>query len=283
MEWWQSLVLGLVEGVTEYLPVSSTGHLLLAEGALGLKSGDALEAFTICIQGGAILAVLGLYWRRIGEMLFGLLGKNPEGRRLFICLVVAFLPAAIIGVKFAKHIKHYLFIGGPWGLWPTVMAWIAGGLAIYLVCKIRRGSSHDPHAGIALSGLTWKMALIIGLFQCVSMWPGTSRSLVTIFGGLFVGLSMASCVEFSFLLGLITLSAATAKDGLDHGKEMLHLFGPVTILVGLVAAWISAVIAVKWMVAYLNRHGLQIFGHYRIALGIVVGALILYGVLPGVK
>ena len=278
MEWWQALVLGIVEGLTEYLPVSSTGHLLLAERAMGIPGGVAADSFAICIQAGAILAVLGLYWRRVHQMILGVLGRNPEGRNLLICLFVAFLPAVVAGLALEKPIKKYLFGGEAWGLWPTVAAWIIGGIAILAVPKFRREADSS---GTSLASITWKMALVIGLWQCVAMWPGTSRSLVTILGGLLVGMRLSAAVEFSFLLGVVTLSAATAKDGLQYGDEMAREFGAPMILLGMVAAWISAVFAVKWMVAYLNRHGLGVFGYYRIALGIVVAGLILSGWFAG--
>ena len=121
------------------------------------------------------------------------------------------------------------------------------------------------------------MAVVVGLIQCIAMWPGVSRSLVTIVGGVLVGLSLSAAVEFSFLLGLLTLSAATVYDGLKYGKEMVQSFGLLALFVGFLGAWVSAVLAVKWMVAYLKNHGMQIFGYYRITLGLVVTVLILGG------
>ncbi len=277
MEWWQSLVLGLVEGLTEYLPVSSTGHLLLAQRAMGIASSDSADAFAICIQAGAILAVLGLYFARVRQMAMGMLGRDPAGFRLSMNIVAAFLPAAFVGFILEKPIKKYLFGGDAWGLWPTVSAWLVGGIAILAVSwwVAARKDSLKPRMG--LDGLTWKLAVVIGLVQCLAMWPGTSRSLVTIAGGLLVGLSLPAAVEFSFLLGVVTLSAATAYDGLKYGREMLETFGPSSLVIGFVAAWISAVLAVKWMVGYLNRNGMEVFGYYRIALALVVAALLWSG------
>ncbi len=279
MEWWQAVVLGIVEGLTEYLPVSSTGHLILTQRALGITSDASADAFAICIQFGAILAVLGIYFGRVRQMAEGWLGRNPEGFRLGLNVLVAFLPAAVIGLLLEEKIKTYLFGGDAWGLWPTIAAWFVGGIVILIVAWKRDRSSNTISARITLAELTWKCAVVIGLIQCLAMWPGVSRSLVTILGGLAVGLSLASAVEFSFLLGLLTLTAATAYDGLKHGSEMLEQFGPIPIILGLIAAWISAFIAVKWMVDYLNRHSLAVFGYYRIALSIVVTALILTGLL----
>lgn len=279
MEWWQAFILGIVEGLTEYLPVSSTGHLLLAQRAMGIEGSVASDAFAICIQFGAILAVLGLYFHRVRQMAEGALGRNPEGFRLATSVVVAFMPAAVIGLTLEKPIKTYLFAGDAFGLWPTVIAWFVGGVAILAVSWWNRSRPASTVAASGVADITWKMALIIGFIQCIAMWPGTSRSLVTIVGGLLVGLSLPAAVEFSFLLGLLTLTAATAYDGLKYGSEMLEVFGIEALLIGLVASWISAVLAVKWMVGYLNKHGLSIFGYYRIALALVVAGLILAGVL----
>ena len=281
----QAAVLGVVEGLTEYLPVSSTGHLLLAERVLGIGTDPSLsveqrgqikeasDAYTICIQIGAIIAVLGLYFRRVKQMVLGLMGRDSEGRTLLINVVAGFLPAAVIGLLFNKLIKSYLF-----GPWPVVVAWFVGGVAILVVSRWnqqRDGSSSQQ--GKSILDLTWQMALLIGLIQCVAMWPGVSRSLVTIVGGMLVGLSLSAAVEFSFLLGLITLSAATAYDALKHGELMLQTFDGMSLLVGVVFAFIAALVSVKWMVGYLNRHGLAIFGYYRVVLALVVGAFLMIG------
>ncbi len=267
----QALILGLVEGITEYLPVSSTGHLLLAQRFMGIASSDAADAFAICIQAGAILAVLGLYHRRVSQMALGVVGRNDEGRKLAYNILSAFLPAAILGFILEKTIKKYLFGGDEWGLWPVVGAWLVGGIAILIVSRFRRNVRTDAKT-FGLDSLTVKMAVIIGVAQCLAMWPGVSRSLVTILGGLLVGLSLPAAVEFSFLLGVLTLSAATAYDFLKHGREMIETFGAMPLVAGFIAAWLSAMLAVKWMVGYLNKNGLEIFGWYRIVLALVAAA-----------
>jgi undecaprenyl-diphosphatase len=277
MTWWQAVILGIVEGITEYLPVSSTGHLLLAQRAMGIPQSTTADAFAICIQAGAIVAVLGLYFTRVRQMALGALGRNPEGLRLAICVVTAFLPAVAAGLLLEKPIKKYLFGGDAWGLWPVVLAWFVGGIAILAVSHWKAKNAPSSKSALSLESLTWRMALVIGLIQCVAMWPGVSRSLVTIVGGVLVGLSLPAAVEFAFLLGVVTLGAATAYDGLKHGKEMLEAFGPLPLFLGFLSAWISAVLAVKWMVAYLNKNGMQIFGYYRIALALVITALLLGG------
>ncbi len=282
----EAMVLGVVEGLTEYLPVSSTGHLLLAERAMGIgeapaasaaqqdRTAKATDAYTICIQVGAILAVLGLYFRRVKQMLRGLVGNDAEGRRLLVNVAAGFMPAAVIGLAFNKLIKSYLF-----GTWPVVAAWFVGGLAILAVSWWRKWQGRPREEGLPLAELTWKMALVIGFAQCIAMWPGVSRSLVTIVGGVLVGLSLSAAVEFSFLLGLVTLSAATAYDALKHGQIMLQTFDPIALGVGIIFAFVAAVLSVKWMVGYLNRHGLVLFGYYRVLLALVVGALLITGSL----
>ena len=276
MDIFQAFILGLVEGLTEYLPVSSTGHLLLAQRLMGIASSEVSDAFAICIQAGAILAVLGLYRARVAQMLSGLVGGNPEGRRLAFNLVAAFIPAAVLGLLLEKPIKKYLFGGDAWGLWPVVAAWFVGGVAILVVSLIRKRRGATPGMGLDLDQLTVRMAVIVGAAQCLAMWPGVSRSLITIVGSVLVGLSLPAAVELSFLLGVITLTAATAKDLLKHGGEMLAAYGPVPLVVGFASAWLSAVLAIKWMVGYLKSHGMEIFGWYRVLLAIAVTAWLLW-------
>lgn len=268
MDWWQALWIGIVEGLTEYLPVSSTGHILLAQRLLGVPEGEAANAFAIAVQAGAILAVLGLFRARVGRILAGLLGKDPGGRRLGFQIAVAFLPAAVFGLLFDDKIEEYLF-----GMKPIVWAWLVGGIGILAVARWRRG--RGPTEGRSLFELSYKGALIVGLLQCVAMWPGTSRSLMTIVGGLLVGLEMAAAVEFSFLLGLVTLGAATAYKTLGDGALMLESYGVLPLLVGFLASWIAAVLSVRWMVSWLKSHGLAIFGWYRVALAASVSLTLL--------
>ena len=276
MSWWQALILGIVEGITEYLPISSTGHLLLTQRLMGIPQNDASDAFAITIQGGAIVAVLLIYWKRVEGMLLGVIGKNREGLLLARNIIIAFLPAVVLGLLLNKKIKELLFHP-----WPITTAVFVGGVAILAVAWFRRNAQPGTRApGLSLTQLTPLMALFIGAMQCVAMWPGTSRSLMTIVAGLLAGLSMAAAVEFAFLLGLLTLSAATFKDGYEHGALMLKTYGPGSIAIGFIAAWISAMIAVKWMVTYLQSRGLSVFGWYRIGLAVLMAALLLTGTLP---
>ena len=266
----EAIILGLVEGLSEYLPISSTGHLLVTTELLGISDGSAevdtaLDAYAICIQAGAILAVLVVYRERIQQMIEGLLGRSEEGRRVLIAVVMAFVPTAIIALSIKDFVRERLF-----GTLPIAIAWLVGGIGILLLSR----AGFLDRDGIDLGDITIRHALIIGVLQTIAMWPGVSRSLVTILAGVLVGLSLRAAVEFSFLLGLITLGAATAYEGLDKGPEMIDLFGWFTPLAGLVVAFVSAVLAVKWMVSWLNERGFDVFGWYRIGIGtLALGAI----------
>jgi undecaprenyl-diphosphatase len=265
-----AVVLGVVEGVTEYLPISSTGHLLVTARILDLPSkgtaGDAIKSYEIAIQFGAILAVLVLYRRRLMTMVEGLFGRDAEGRRVLIAVAIAFVPAAIVGVIAEKIIKDVLF-----GVWPVVVAWIVGGVAVIALSRTGRLS---PKGGRALGGITSRDAMIIGGAQVLALWPGTSRSLVTIVAALLLGISMGDAVEFSFLLGFVTLTAATGYETLKSGKTMVDNIGLAIPLLGLVVAFAAAVVSIKWMVTYLSRHDLSIFGWYRIGVALIVIGLL---------
>jgi undecaprenyl-diphosphatase len=273
MNAWQAIVLGVVEGVTEFLPISSTGHLILAQRALGLPDTVASHAYTVCIQAGAILAVLELYAGRVSQMVRGILGRDAAGRRLALNIVVAFLPAAIVGLALEKKIDEYLF-----GLWPVIAAWFIGGVAILAASKLRRAPA-ETAARASIDALDWKGALAIGAWQCLALWPGTSRSLVTIAGGVVVGLSLASAVEFSLVLGLVTLLAATGHKAIHGSRAMLDEYGWMNVALGLAVAFAFAWISVKWMVGYLKSHGLSLFGWYRVALALCVAALVAAGIV----
>jgi undecaprenyl-diphosphatase len=275
VEWWQSIVLGLVEGITEYLPVSSTGHLILASSLLGLgrdeASRSALDAFEVVVQGGAILAVVGLYAPRVRSLLLGLVGRDPAGLKLALNLFLAFLPAAVLGLLVHEGIKKHLFnplavfaalfVGGVWMIW------------------LDRGRRPETRT---VGDLSPRDALWIGLLQCASLWPGTSRSMMTISAGLLIGMRATEAAEFSFLLGLPTLGGAclyelakNLHEASKHGTpNLFHELGVKACLLGVLVATVSAAIAVRWLVAFLNRHGLAPFGWYRIALCAVMGALI---------
>lgn len=265
----KAIVLGAVEGFTEYLPVSSTGHLLVTQRLLGLGEGDATAAadtYAIAIQIGAIVAVVVLYWRRLGQLASGVIGRDVDGRRLLGRLVIAFVPAAVVGLLLGDSIKDRLF-----GPWPVVAAWLVGG--VFLVWW------HPRPGRLDLTALTVRHATIIGAAQILALWPGMSRSLVTIAAALALGASMSAAVEFSFLLGLATLSAATLYDLAKNGQTLLADYGWRTPLLGGLVAFITAVVAVRWLVSFLHTHPLSIFGWYRIGIAVTVAGLIGIGAI----
>jgi undecaprenyl-diphosphatase len=257
----QAALLGLVEGLTEYLPISSTGHLILASRVLGLR-GDAVNSFSIVIQSGAIAAVCGLYWPRLRSMALGLLGRDAQGARLARNLAISFLPAAVVGLALHRWIRGELFL-----VRPVVVALAVGGIAMLAVDRwLRRGGE----GAAALEDLTAGQAALIGAFQCLSLWPGMSRSMVTILGGVFAGLPAARAAEYSFLLALPTLGAATVFEAATGGAAIARDIGPLAIACGFGAAFGSACLAIRWLLGALRRVGLAPFGWYRLALAAVV-------------
>jgi len=264
-----AVLLGVIEGATEFLPVSSTGHLAVTQRLLGIGAQTpaaqaAADAYVIVIQLGAILAVALLYHRRLAAMALGVVGRSCHGRRLLGRLLVAFAPAAVAGAVVGDLVKQHLF-----GIWPIVAAWFVGGVVILLATpRVSEGKA-------GLEQMTLKAAAAVGAAQVAALWPGTSRSLVTILAALAVGQSLRSAVEFSFLLGLVTLGAATAYELAREGGAILSQLGAVTPIVGVLVAFASAVVAVRWLVGFLSRRPLTIFGWYRIAVAFGVAGFTL--------
>jgi undecaprenyl-diphosphatase len=274
MDYTDAAVYGLVEGVTEFLPISSTGHLILTKEWMSEKgvaeAEVALNAYLIVIQFGAILAVGLLYWREIWAVILGVVGLDPRGRSLGLNLLFAFLPAAALGPLLDEFIEETLF-----GAKSVAVALILGALLMFWAERMRTKRENGGAMGKSadLAQLSSRSAFFIGFMQCVAMCPGTSRSMMTIVGGYFVGLRPAKAAEFSFLLGLVTLSAAAGYKVITKGEEMrTHLdFGPV--LVGCLLAGVSAAFAVRWLVTYLAQRGLGLFAWYRLGLAAIVLAL----------
>ena len=261
MTGWEAGWLGVVEGITEYLPVSSTGHLVLAGHALGLK-GDAVDSFDIVIQFGAILAVVIHFRELLVKHARGLLARDPVSVQLALALALAFVPSAAVGLVARKAIKKALFHPTP-----IAIAWLAGGL-LMLAMELRR-SRVGPGTEVGLEKVTPKRGLIIGLAQCLALIPGTSRSMVTLISGELTGLALATAAEFSFLLGLMTLTVASAYEGIKE-REVLMTLGVEPMLVGMVVSFLVAWAVVAGFLAYLQKRGLWPFAIYRLALGVVV-------------
>ncbi len=256
-----AIILGIVEGVTEFLPVSSTGHLILATKLLGFDAAK-WAAFNVIIQLGAILAIVVLYWRTFWAVLEGLFRKQPMSWRFVRNILIGFLPSAILGFLLIKNIEALL---GK----PNVVAWafILGGIAILFIERVVKNT---PTVGVA--EMPVKTAIGVGLVQCLSMIPGVSRSGATIMGGLSLGVERRTAAEFSFFLAIPTMLGSTTLELARHHDELLAGASGVgfgTVAVGFVVSFLVAIVVVKAFVAYISRHGFAPFAWYRIAAGAV--------------
>jgi undecaprenyl-diphosphatase len=256
----KAAIMGIVEGLTEFLPVSSTGHLILAGSLLGFDD-DKAKVFDIAIQTGAILAVIIVYWQKIRETLVAL-PTQERARRFALNVIVGFLPAAVIGLVAYKTIKAYLFTPGV-----VASAFIVGALVILWV--ERRKDAERAVRVQSVDDMRVLDALKVGLVQCLGMIPGTSRSGATIIGGMLLGLSRKAATEFSFFLAMPTLVGA-AVYSLYKERGLLSAADLPMFLVGLVFSFISAWLCVRWLLRYISTHSFVPFAWYRIAFGIVV-------------
>lgn len=264
MEIWHAAILGVLEGLTEFLPVSSTGHLILASAVLNLQ-GEAVKTFEIVIQAGALGAVLGLYRRQVAGMFRGLTGGDPEGRKLAVNLMVSFVPAGIAGLLLHGLIKKWLF-----GVWPVGAALAVGGAAMILFEQ--RRLTHGVRKRQTLEEMSVRDALWIGVAQVLALWPGTSRSMVTLVAGMGLGLSATAAAEYSFLLAIPTLGMATLFDAVSGSGELFFQVGLPAVLTGFFSAAVVAALAVQGFLSYLTQNGLAPFGWYRIGLAVALAA-----------
>lgn len=261
--WLVVIVLGLVEGFTEFIPVSSTGHLLLADHFLDferlLGSKEKADVFDISIQAGAILAIAWLYRVKLVHTATGAISGDPASRRLVLVLGIAFIPAAIAGLAFHKLIKAYLFFPKP-----VATALVLGGFAIALIERVRIvPRCHSTNE------ISYRQGLVIGLAQTLALFPGVSRSGATIMGALCAGLDRRTATEFSFLLAVPTMLAATGFDLLKSWRILDASFLGVFI-VGFSVAFLSALVVAIWLLRYVQRHNFNVFAAYRIVLGLAV-------------
>jgi undecaprenyl-diphosphatase len=255
-----AFILGVVEGLTEFLPVSSTGHLIIVSDLLGLND-EKGKVFDIVIQLGAILAVCWEYRARFARAFSGL-ASDPVQQRFAVNLFVAFLPAAIVGLAFQKQIKAFLF--NPVSV---AMALIVGAIVIFIV--ERWYARHGAPRVTAVDDMTWKDALKVGLAQCFSLIPGTSRSGATIMGGMMFGLSRQVATEFSFFLAVPIMFAATGYQLVKY-RDLLTRDDIGAFAMGFVVSFVFALLAVKALIRYVARHDFKAFAWYRIALGVAV-------------
>jgi undecaprenyl-diphosphatase len=251
----RAVILGIVEGVTEFLPVSSTGHLLLAQRFFGLGEGSFWQSFAVLIQLGAILAIVVIYFAKLWQVALGMF-SNPADRRFVIGLLVAFLPAAVIGAAAGSYIKSYLF-----NPWVVCFSLIVGGAILLWVDQL----DHDPHEHDATT-FPLPMYLTIGFAQCLAMIPGVSRSGASIVAAMLLGADKRAAAEFSFFLAIPTMVGAFAYDFYKNRGEMTadHL-GIVAI--GFVVSFVTAIIVVKTFLSYVTRHGFTLFAWWRVIVG----------------
>lgn len=257
----KAAILGVVEGLTEFLPISSTGHLILAGSLLGF-SGEKEKLFNVAIQTGAMFSVVWYYRSRIAAVISGLPG-DPAARRFALNVVIAFIPAAVLGVLFGSHIKEFLFRPVP-----VASAFIVGGLVILWAELRQRRSAHAPRI-VSIDAMTPRDALKVGIAQSFALIPGTSRSGATIIGGMLFGLSRKAATEFSFFLAMPTLIGAGVYDSWKY-RDLLSVADLPMFGVGLAFAFVSALGCVHWLLRYVSSHDFIPFVWYRIVFGLIV-------------
>jgi undecaprenyl-diphosphatase len=257
----KALILGLVEGLTEFLPISSTGHLILVGDLLGFND-DKGKLFEIVIQTGAIAAVMWEYRIKLWQTVCGI-GRNPVANRLALNLLVAFVPLAALGLLFGKHIKAVLFAPVP-----VALAFIVGGFIILWIER-RAQQGLIPARIVTIDQMSGKDALAVGLMQALALIPGTSRSGATIMGGMVLGLSRRTAAEFSFFLAMPTLIAASGYE-LIKNRHLLAWEDLPLFAVGFAASFVSAFVCVRWLLRYISTHDFRVFAWYRIVFGLLV-------------
>jgi undecaprenyl-diphosphatase len=269
MDWLYSVILGIVEGVTEFLPISSTGHLIVAGDLLRVPwSKSVLSTFEVVIQGGAILAVVAYYWRDLLRQA-GDIGRDQGTQRMWLGIVVACIPAVILGALFGSKIKQALFT-------PTVVAWalIVGGVLMYLI-ELR------PRQAVTtrMEAIKLPQALLIGAAQCLALlWPGFSRSASSILGGMLTGLDRPTATQFSFYLGIPVLGGATLLDFIKN-RHVLGEAGLANIAIGLVVSFVVAYVVIGWLLRFVSNHDFKGFAVYRVIVGVLILVLVGTGVI----
>lgn len=263
----QALILGIVEGLTEFLPISSTGHQIIVADLIGF-TGDRAKAFNIIIQLAAIMAVMWEFRQRIIDVVIGL-PREAQAQRFTVNLLVAFLPAAVLGVIFADLIEHWLF-----NPITVASALVIGG--VVMLWAERRKHSIDVES---VDDMSWKHALKVGCAQCLAMIPGTSRSASTIIGGLLFGLSRKAATEFSFFLAMPTMVGAAAYSGYKHRALFENGTDLPVFAVGFVTSFVFAMLAVRALLKFIANHSYAVFAWYRIGFGLLILATWQLGVI----
>ncbi len=272
-DWLNSIILGVVEGVTEFLPISSTGHLIVASDLLKPAwSKEVMDTFNVVIQGGAILAVIVYYWRDLLGQARSI-GRDRDTQRLWLGIVLAFIPAGILGFLFGSKIQAALFR-------PSVVAWalIVGGVLMYVIELMpRRPRTHE------LGEVRLSQAFFTGLAQILALvWPGFSRSASTILGGLVTGMDRPTATKFSFYLSIPTLGLATLYDFLKHYKVLAQA-GLGTVLIGFVVSFVVAYFVIGWLLRFVSSHDFKGFAVYRVIVGVLILVLVGAGVIQNTQ
>jgi undecaprenyl-diphosphatase len=257
----QAIILAIIEGITEFLPISSTGHMIIASAIMGLSNNNFAKLFIIVIQLGAILSVVVLYWRRF--LSFGNFNRTLD---FYLKLLVAFIPAVIAGLLLEKVIDSLLG-----NVKVVAISLLVGGIFLLFVDRLFRATEEGPERPISY----W-MALKIGMFQVLALIPGVSRAAATIVGGLSQKLNRKQAAEFSFFLAVPTMFAATAKDIYDN-RNLLSEFKILALLGGCVVAFIVAILAIRTFIGFITKHGFRVFGYYRIVVGAAILILLALG------
>ena len=263
----QAVALGAIQGITEFLPVSSTGHMILANEKMfsvsqnGNAQKEAIDSYMVCIQLGTILTLLLFYRKQICRIFLGCLGKDRVGFKLGFNVGIAFIPAGLIGFLLDGFIQAYFYNS----LWISI-ALIAGGFVILNLKKISR----KRKAYRDIYDLSLCSAWVIGLFQVIALWPGFSRSLATILGGIWIGFNLIQAIHFSFLLGLLTSTVAMLYKFLKHSDVLLQYIDGASAWLGIGTAFVLGMLTIKIFFKFLQKHDLTVFGYYRIFIGIIL-------------
>ena len=269
MDWFYALIYGIVEGITEFLPISSTGHLILTGNLMGVPwSKEVKDAFEVVIQGGAIISVLVFYWRDFLKIRH--VNTDPQQRTLWLGVLVACIPAVILGLLFGDFIKANLFR-------PSVVAWalIVGGVLMWLIESRRVTPSVS-----AIESIGVRRSFLIGALQCLALlWPGFSRSASSILGGMALGLDRATATKFSFYLGVPTLGGAALLNLIQERELIFGEIGLLNVVIGAGVSFVTAYLAIGWLLKFVSTNTFKGFAVYRVIVGILILVLLATGVM----
>lgn len=266
----KAIIISIVEGITEFLPISSSGHMILVGDLIKFNNGEFTNMFEVVIQLGAILAIMVLYWHKFKDSLISFFKLEPYGLKFWMTILVAFLPAAVIGFLLDDYIEKHLFNSKT-----VTIGFIVGGILLIIVENHFRKRSRRRRVTTSIDNVNLKQAAKIGIFQCLALWPGMSRSASTIMGGWLAGLNNAAAAEFSFFLAIPTMVGASGLKLIKYkGYATITSTEVVALIIGFIVAFLVALIVVDAFMNFLKKHPMRVFAIYRIFMGIVLGILI---------